>query len=265
MKTLKTRILVPIIVLIGVIVANVIFRSNSLTIIQEEGVKAYNNILSTINIATIVLGILCVGSMAFFIISSQKSKKKKEILEAKRQLEEEKRQKAMTMEKAKYAPNNSLDDDYIYEHLQEWQSKDWGQKFPVQIGNILHQMDDMNRYQGKLNKLITNNGAKYLNDSTEVLDNVEQYILRNVRKLLNCFDIYEATDISDTEKMQELLDKIEKDNTVQLYNVKEFLFAATDFVNQQGDDNTDIKKLNIYKETIISSLKEDSDETILKL
>lgn len=266
MRKTSTRLIVPIFVLIALIAGNMIIRMNSLSIIQESGVKAYNTTENLLNIITLILGVLCVGSIVFFAIREQKKRKTERLIEVQKQLEQEKVQKIREEANAKFSPSKSLDDDFIYEHLQAWQDKEWGKNFPEQISSILKQMDDMNRYQNKLSKLIANNGASYLNDSEEVLANVEQHILINVRNILNCFDVYETSDQKDVQKMQILLTSVKEDNDVKLKNVKEFLLATTDFVNKQGDDNTGIETLNMYKEVIINSLKEDTiDEPILKI
>ena len=113
-----------------------------------------------------------------------------------------------------------------------------------------------NGYQAKLSRLLTNNGADYLDDTNGVLESVEQSILRKVRKVLNCFVVYETDSAEDVQKMQTLLKETRDSNEAQLNNVKDFLLAITDFLNKQGDDNTGAEKLDIYKRTILESISD---------
>ena len=160
--------------------------------------------------------------------------------------------------KAKLNVKAPLEDSVVYERMKGRLNEDWGRltttEIPALMSDILRQMDDMNGYQAKLSRLLTNNGADYLDDTNGVLESVEQSILRKVRKVLNCFVVYESTRVEDVEKMRSLLAETRDSNEAQLDNVKDFLFAITDFLNKQGDDTIGTEKLDIYKRTILESI-----------
>lgn len=249
-------IIVNIAAIAAVIIANIIVRSNSVSYIQNNGLRSYAAMLDRYTVISIILIVLNVIIIIWNLISTHKANKKH--MENQARAAEEKRKNIKNQK--------SLDDDYIYDALQQWKEKDWGEICGNEIDDILKQLDEMNRYQNKFAKLISNNNAAYLNDSINVLENVEQYFLRNVKKVLNCLDVYDAYNKEDENKVRHTLTETREDNDVQLKNIKEFLIASTDFLNRQNDDKTDLRTLEIYKETILNSLREvdEENETILK-
>ena len=230
-------------------------------IIQESGVHT----LSALRIAACALLSAALALLIIRLIActARAIKEKKERERAARELEEEMNRKAdeEKSEQAKLNVREPLKDSVIYARLKSWLNEDWGRLYgtgiPELISDILRQMDDMNMYQAKLSRLIANNGADYLEDTNAVLESVEQCILRKVRKILNCFVVYESSRPEDVEKILNLLTETRDSNEAQLNNVKEFLLAITDFLNRQGEDNTGIERLNIYKKTILESASED--------
>lgn len=230
-------------------------------IIQESGVHT----LAALRIAAyaFLAAALALLIMRLIFCTARAISAKKERERAEKELEEERSRKAdeAKSEQAKLNVREPLKDSVIYARLKSWLNEDWGRLYgtgiPELITDILRQMDDMNMYQSKLSRLIANNGADYLEDTNAVLESVEQCILRKVRKILNCFVVYESTRAEDVEKMLNLLRETRDSNEAQLNNVKEFLLAITDFLNKQGEDNTGIERLNIYKKTILESAGDD--------
>ena len=236
------------------LIASFVFETGAIQsfgIVALRAIRTVSFILAGAGVASLAAGITVSTAKA---IGENRQKEltaqKLEELKAQKELQEKN-------ERAKLNIREPLEDSVIYERLKSWLGEDWGRLgeagIPDCICDILRQMDEMNSYQAKLSRLIANNGADYLEDTIGVLDSVEQCILRKVRKILNCFVIYESTRAEDVEKMRMLLFETRSGNAAQLQNVKEFLFAITDFLNKQGDDNTGIEKLDIYKTTILES------------
>ncbi len=232
--------------------------ANSTAIIQNTGVHSLNTfriIAYIIAAAGIALALIKIIVSAVRISSEQrhKTRTEQEIEALKARKEQEERNA-----RAKLNVKGPLKDSVIYERLKSRLNEDWGRlsttKIPALMSDILRQMDDMNSYQAKLSRLLVNNGADYLDDTNGVLESVEQNILRKVRKVLNCFVVYEPSRVEDVQKMQTLLEETCASNESQLNNVKEFLLAITDFLNRQGDDNNGAEKLEIYKRTIMESI-----------
>lgn len=229
-------------------------------ILQNYGTntfKVYDRALSYIAGAAAGWLIISLIISSVRIAGEQKDRDRtaKELEELKRRKEIEERSA-----KAKLNVKGPLKDEVIFERMKSWLNEDWGRmtttEIPTLMSDILRQMDEMNGYQAKLGRLLTNNGADYLDDTNGVLESVEQSILRKVRKVLNCFVVYETDSAEDVQKMQELLKETRDSNEAQLNNVKDFLFAITDFLNKQGDDNSGAEKLDIYKRTILESISD---------
>lgn len=226
-------------------------------VIQQLGYPAFKTLRA---VAFILAGLSILLALASVISSAVRAaRERKEEEENAQRVEEYKarREKAEKNEQAKLNVREPLKDKVIYDRMKSWLNEDWGRLdnagIPQLMSDTLRQMDDMNAYQAKLSRLITNNGADYLEDTNAVLESVEQCILRKVRKVLNCFVVYDTDRAEDVEKMRDLLRETRDSNEQQLDNVKEFLFAITDFLNRQGEDDTGIEKLNIYKKTILES------------
>ena len=229
-------------------------------ILQNYGTntfKVYDRALSYIAGAAAGWLIISLIISAVRIAGEQKDRDRTE-----REIEELKKRKELEERNAKAKLNvkGPLKDAVIYERMKNWLNEDWGRmtttEIPALMSDIIRQMDDMNGYQAKLSRLLTNNGADYLDDTNGVLESVEQSILRKVRKVLNCFVVYETDSAEDVQKMQTLLKETRDSNEAQLNNVKDFLLAITDFLNKQGDDNTGAEKLDIYKRTILESISD---------
>lgn len=230
------------------------------SIVQQSGVHAAETLRI---ISYIIAGAFILFAVISIIVTAvREAKAAREESMTQEKLEELKAAKARAekKEQAKLNVRGPLKDTVIYERFKSWLNEDWGRmtatRIPDTMNDILRQMDEMNSYQSKLSRLLMNNGADYLEDTNQVLESVEQCILRKVRKVLNCFVVYEPTRREDVEKIEQLLVETRDANAAQLGNVKEFLFAITDFLNKQGEDDTGIEKLNIYKKTILESVSD---------
>ena len=226
-------------------------------ITQNMGILSFRTLRI---VAAVLAGMGVLGAIIYIIVKAVKARREQnEKKRTEQQIEELKlaKEREERNAKAKLNVREPLKDTVICDRLKSWLNEDWGRLtaagIPGCINDILGQMDEMNGYQAKLSRLLTNNGADYLEDTNSVLESVEQCILRKVRKVLNCFVVYDATRTEDIEKMRALLGDTRASNAAQLENVKEFLFAITDFLNKQGDDNTGMEKLAVYKKTILES------------
>jgi hypothetical protein len=121
-----------------------------------------------------------------------------------------------------------------------------------QISEISDQMRQMDTYQERLNNLLVNNGADTLYDTEEILGQVEQYICKNVRAVLNFMDV--ADDDAAGEVGQKLA--VCRDaNKDLLGQTRDFVYALAEYLNDQGG-TSDTRILDTYKNTILHSIKE---------
>ena len=128
------------------------------------------------------------------------------------------------------------------------------------IDECISQMERMDGYQERLHNLLDNNGANVLSDTEEILDKAEQYMCRNVRKVINYMSISEPGNMLDEELIKKKIGICYDDNNKVLGQVQEFLVALTEFLNKQGENEQDISMLEIYKETILDSVSEKKDK-----
>ena len=112
----------------------------------------------------------------------------------------------------------------------------------------------------KLANLLSNNGAKNLSDTQDVLDQVEQYLCKAVRKVINYIDVADEHSEKDAKVILEKLETCYKDCQAQLDQVKEFLFIMAEFLNKQGSDDTTPETLDVYKQCILKSIHEEIQE-----
>ncbi len=154
---------------------------------------------------------------------------------------------------AELSVSSGLDSHRLQNLLRENMNGEW-HSCQSEIATCLEQLETMDRYQDKLQKLLKKNGADALSDTEDILDRVEQYLCKNVRKVLNFMSVADTGDAADQEMIRSKLKNCETLNTEQLEQTQQFLFALTEFLNQQGDEDTGTDMLQLYRQTILDSL-----------
>ena len=249
------KILPSLICAVVVIGLNIWIHLDRTRIIQEHGARSFSTASLICNIATIVV-LLVLAVHALLLITKIRKQQQDEAA-----VREEEQQQTMPQEqtKAGLSLSKPLQEDRIREMLMEASCQGWNQHEQISelVEKLVMQTREMDQSQEKLRTLLSENEATKLYDTNDLLDQVEQYILRNIRKVLNCFQVYDPEMPEDVQKLAEFMTDIAGDNEAQLDNVREFLFAMTDFLNQQGDNSAGIQRLNIFKETILESIKEE--------
>lgn len=177
--------------------------------------------------------------------------------EAKRQeelLAREKHREVLSVSK-------KMDSRRIRELLSEYAVEKWS-VLSQPLTQIKLQLDIMDEHQEKLSHLLEANGADALANTEDILDRVEQYLCKNVRKVLNYLDVADSDASKDVRLVGEKLRACHEDGQKQLQQVQEFLFALAEFLNKQGEDDNSMEMLDIYKSTILSSIEEDEEPKI---
>ncbi len=125
------------------------------------------------------------------------------------------------------------------------------------------QMDAMDRRQAKLKELLDLNGAEYLRNTETLLNEVEQFICKNFRKVINrCV----VSDLGDDQVFSkdghyatdlELIDAILLKNQTELDNIKKFLADLADLISEDNDNPE--TTLEIWMNIIRDSLNKEGD------
>ncbi|MBR1930705.1 MAG: sulfite exporter TauE/SafE family protein [Lachnospiraceae bacterium] len=156
---------------------------------------------------------------------------------------------------ANLSVKDKLENSLLRDMLKEKLANGWN-VLVEPIGQCVGQLEQMDSYQERLSRLLATNDVHTLSDTEEVLDRVEQYICKNVRKVLNYMEVADPNSAEDVELLRTKFAACYGDNQEQLKQTQEFIFALTDFINQQGDSDNDLSMLEVYKNTILESIKE---------
>lgn len=159
--------------------------------------------------------------------------------------------------KASKAPSLSVKEKLHNASLRELLSAEadgrWKSLSP-ELHTTIRQMEQMDTYQERLHSLLKENDISALSDTEEVLEQAEQSLCQNVRKILNYMGVFDEKDV---DVVRTSVQKTNEKNQEQLNQVRDFVVAVTDFVNQQGTAHQDPDLLNTYKNMILDSLKEE--------
>ena len=240
----KLRITMSVfLVIVGIGILMLVLSKDSVVI--SIGIRSYRGLYQGGLIAEVALVIL-------FLILSLRDARKKNAAKKEEREQSADRQKL----EADLPVNGRLTDVKVRELLKENASGKW-KALQDAIGGLVAQMRQMDSYQERLANLLTSNQASTLGDTEEVLDQVEQYICRNIRKVLNYMTVYDPASQEDAAALEKLIEECRDANQEQLTQTKEFVFALTEFLNRQGDSSQDTYSLELYKKLILDSIKED--------
>ena len=230
-------------VIVGIGILMLVLSKDSVVI--SIGIRSYRGLYQGGLIAEVALVIL-------FLILSLRDARKKNAAKKEEREQSADRQKL----EADLPVNGRLTDVKVRELLKENAAGKW-RALQDAIGGLAAQMCQMDSYQERLANLLTSNQASTLGDTEEVLDQVEQYICRNIRKVLNYMTVYDPASQEDAAALEKLIEECRDANQEQLTQTKEFVFALTEFLNRQGDSSQDTYSLELYKKLILDSIKED--------
>ena len=174
----KLRITMSVfLVIVGIGILMLVLSKDSVVI--SIGIRSYRGLYQGGLIAEVALVIL-------FLILSLRDARKKNAAKKEEREQSADRQKL----EADLPVNGRLTDVKVRELLKENASGKW-RALQDAIGGLAAQMCQMDSYQERLANLLTSNQASTLGDTEEVLDQVEQYICRNIRKVLNYMTVYD--------------------------------------------------------------------------
>lgn len=247
----KLRITMSVfLVIVGIGILMLVLSKDSVVI--SIGIRSYRGLYQGGLIAEVALVIL------FLILSLRDARKKNAAKKEERENQLREREQSADRQKleADLPVNGRLTDVKVRELLKENASGKW-RALQDAIGGLAAQMCQMDSYQERLANLLTSNQASTLGDTEEVLDQVEQYICRNIRKVLNYMTVYDPASQEDAAALEKLIEECRDANQEQLTQTKEFVFALTEFLNRQGDSSQDTYSLELYKKLILDSIKED--------
>ena len=236
--------------------ARVFTEMNRQQIIIEKGISGFRTQAGGI---TVIAGILTAAAAILLIAEAAASAARNRAMERRVEQEmdakERARQNAERHSRPSLSVDGELDPAEIRRILLENSAGEWG-RYRGNISLCVGVLDQMQESMGRLDTLLDMNGAESLRDTKDVLKQAQQYICRNMRKVINY--LY-AVDIDSREAeagiRQRFSDCI-SDSTRMLDKVNDFLISLSDFLNSQGEDAGAVDMLDIYKNTILESMQE---------
>ena len=115
------------------------------------------------------------------------------------------------------------------------------------------QLDRMNSYQARLNRMLKQNGADDLTEAEALLDKLEQNIFGMMRRVFNWLTMYDAA--SPEEPLLKNLAEAEAHNEKALEQAGRLCAAITEYINNQGskvDITSSVKNfIELLKEEIV--------------
>lgn len=215
------------------------------SIVIQYGIHLYQLFCNGITVALIATVLLIILSAVRLILSLIQVKKASELAP----------EPAAPEPKAVLSVSKELDSAKLYEILTAYAAK--SKVASKELLQCAMQLRTMDLYQEKLANLLQNNGAETLSDTKDVLDKVEQYLCKAIRKVINYIDVSDENSAKDAQMILQKLNACYQDCQKQLDQAKEFLFVMAEFLNKQGGDDTSPEMLNVYRTCILKSIHEE--------
>lgn len=225
-------------------------------IVINYGIRFYRSLRNAIYSISAVVSVAVTALYVSDAVKQRKWQKardeeaaKAEVLRQEELREREKHREVLSVSK-------KMDSEKIRGLLTEYAAQKW-KVLAQPLLQLKLQLDMMDEHQEKLAHLLDVNGADALSNTEDILDRVEQYLCKNVRKALNYLDVADEEEERDVRLVQEKLAVCHEEGQKQLQQVQEFLFALAEFLNRQGEDDNSMEMLDIYKSTILSSIEDE--------
>lgn len=244
------------------IVARLNLALNEQEYIIVHGIQAYKNDINISTAAILVFGLFTCVMGIMLVVNSIKAKK--QIQEQQGKLAAEQQQTIEMHRKANsyLSASNTLVESVIRNHLQDSYNGTWCSLRDV-LTPLYHQSEKMDELQTKLKSLITKNDASVLDDTEEVLEQAEQSLLKNIRKVMNYMAVCDPNEPDEVDKVYNSALECKNSNKVILDNVSDFLMALTEYLNNQGsDDGLDV--LNSYKDALRGTSEQPKEKVLVE-
>lgn len=235
------------------IIACVCLHLGMHSIIINYGIRFYRGLR---NVVFFISAVVSIAVIALYVSDAVRQRKRQSAQDEEAAKAEAERQEALReLEKHRevLSVSRKMDSEKVRGLLTEYASHKW-KALAQPLLQLKLQLDMMDEHQDKLSHLLDVNGADALANTEDILDRVEQYLCKNVRKVLNYLDVADEEEEKDVQIVQEKLSVCHEEGQKQLQQVQEFLFALAEFLNKQGEDDNSMEMLDIYKSTILSSL-----------
>ena len=224
------------------------------SLIIYYGVGTYRAVSTFVKLLCAVLGITDAGVIGAEIHRFNVIKKEEAAKIAAREEKLIEADRAKRDEESVLSVKKRLSEQTIRKELTDGMSE-W-EAYKDGIRMLIDQSARMDDQQSKLSDLLRKNGADKLDDAEDILDRVEQGLLKNIRKVLNYMEVGSPDRSADCEKVKGSIEECIKENDKLLENTSGFLISLTDYLNTQGENDRDeMATLLSFKDILIQSTK----------
>ena len=255
MRKRKVKLIYVIIVIAVFAAALLLLGLFKDSIVISNGIRFFRSIRTVILTAGVILTAAIIVLFFIDLALSLRAKKNFNEAQARVKAQEEENIYNEKRNRENLSVSKNMDSIRLRQILSSYGAGEW-RGVSDKLTQLSSRLDMMDEQQRKLDHLIENNGAQALSDTQDLLDEVEQYLCRSVRKVINYMDVADAKDADDVSRVEGKIYECNAACLAQLDQVQEFLFAFADYLNTQGEDDSSIQKLDIYKTTILDSIKE---------
>ncbi len=224
-------------------------------IVIRYGIRFYRGLRNAVYGAGAVISLAVTALYAAGLIRQKRWQAARDRETARDEVQRQERMQEQEKHKEVLSVSKKMDSQKIRDLLTEYAAQKWN-TLAQPLMQLKLQLDMMDEHQEKLSHLLDINGADALASTEDMLDRVEQYLCKNVRKVINYLDVAENDEEKDVRLVQEKLSVCHEEGQKQLVQVQEFLFALAEFLNKQGEDDNSMELLDVYKSTILSSIED---------
>ena len=222
------------------------------------GIQKYRNYGLIATISALCFSVLAI----LMLFLSYKKVKTERIRDVEQKVFIEEQQQAAIEEKRQQtsflSANNMLKESVIRDNLKYSYEHEWSE-LRTDLLPLYDQSKKMDKLQERLKTLITKNDASVLDDTEDVLEQAEQGLLQNIRKVMNYMDVCDPTVPEEKEKVRNSAVECLKNNKQIIDNVSDFLMSLTEYLNNQGSKDN-LNALNTYKEALMGSIPNANKE-----
>lgn len=225
-------------------------------IVISYGIRFYRGLRNAVFSVSAVISIAVTALYVSDLVKQRKWQSARDEEAARAEVKREEARQEEEKHREVLSVSKKMDSEKIRGLLAEYAAQKWS-ALAQPLMQLKLQLDMMDEHQEKLAHLLDVNGADALANTEDILDRVEQYLCKNVRKVLNYLDVADNEEEKDIRLVQEKLTVCHEEGQKQLQQVQEFLFALAEFLNKQGEDDNSMEMLDIYKSTILSSIEDE--------
>ena len=225
-------------------------------IVINLGIRGYHVLSGTALVLVILFLVLTVilGGTEVLRLSKERKEYAEEVVrrqEAQNNLRLEENKKGSYLD-----TSGQLVERLLRDQLKEGIKLKW-RELEKDLNVLYDQSVKMDMMQENLANLLKKNGAERLDDAEGVLNKAEQYLLQNIRKVLNYMEVCDSDTDEGVKKVKDSAVACRAENENVLKTTSDFLIAMTEYLNEEGTSDG-LSSLMEYKDILLNTLDNKS-------